>query len=419
MSDQPQGDGGRLRRLFKGGLPTIAGSGVVALVPLSGSFFLSNNDYAIWALASTLSTIFIIFDFGTASLSTKLAAEGRLNRATLLKLLAITGIPPIFLGAVVIAIWPWYAGSANLIGATETSVFLMLACVATGTVLRSFGVIYSAIALGREHYNKRAQILLSGALIQLVVTLTALFGGAGVLSLGLGIIGGGLAQMAAGAALEHKFDETTVLDLDLAGLIRRFVRSRGTATLLGLMATQLDRWALGLAATPSLLSTYDLATRFATIPKIALLAFAAGLVAEAARTPDLTKAIELARTSRKAITGLFALGSIVTSVVAMIVLAPRVSLLEAGLVVLLVTIGHGANASTIPGGLILTGWGRPDLELRYLWPLAALCAAAYVAGILVDSGQLLILGWFVAMTSCSIYFALMVPKYLKKAAKLV
>jgi O-antigen/teichoic acid export membrane protein len=404
----------QLGRLIKGGLPTIVGSGVAALVPLSGSFFLSDNDYSIWALAATLSTIFIIFDFGTTSLSTKLAAERRVSRATLFRLMAITGASPLIIGAVVAVIWPTYTSAANLAGASGRDGYTLLATVAAGTILRSFGVVYASLALGRHHYRNRAAIVLVGSIAQAIVTVTMLATGVGFLSLGWGILIGGAIQVITGFALERKTDSVTT-DLEVGKLIIMFVKNKGLGTLLGLTATQLDRWALGLTGNHALLTDYDLATRFATMPKIALLAFGAGLVSEAAASKDPKSTVALLRTSFRTTALLYVAGSVFTIGAGAILLTSRDAGTVALLVLFTVALAHGFNSLTIPSGLILTGLGRPDFELRYLWPLAIGTLISYAVGLAFQQAEVLIAGWAVSMIVFSFMFVIKSRKYVRES----
>lgn len=414
MSDGRADARARLTRLARGGAPSIASSAVVAVVPLTGAFVLDSDEYAIWALAATLSTIFIVFDFGTTSLSTKLAAERNLDGRTLAKLLLITAAPPILLGVGTVAIWPWYSSAAHLVGASRPEVYILLASVALGTICRSLGVVFAAIALGREDYARRAVILVTGAVAQLLGTLLSLSQGLGYTALGIGVVAGGVTQLIVGLVLERGLDVPSSSHVDISQLVRRFAKSKGIGTGLGLIATQLDRWALGLAATPALLTTYDLATRIATIPKIALLALAAGLVSESARTLDLNGAKTLLRSSQRVTVGFYVLASVGTATASIMLLSGREQSAFVVPIVLMVTVAHGVNAATIPGALILTGGGRPDFELRYLYLLAGTCIAVYAAGVFWQEGLIIVIGWAAAMCAASAFFLQKSPGYIKE-----
>ncbi|WP_285038930.1 hypothetical protein [Plantibacter sp. lyk4-40-MEA-4] len=400
-------------KLLRGGAPALVSSGVVAVVPLTGALFLSTSDYAVWALVSTLSTIFIIFDFGTTSLATKLAAERRLSRKFVAKLAAITAAPPVILGACAVLLWPLYSHLSDITSAPTDRVMWLIVAVSAGTTMRSVGVVFAAISLGRENFGKRTAILLAGALTQATATVASLAIGTGYWSLGIGVVAGGLAQFLIGILCERRGDSFSSEDgIDLSSLLKRFVTVKGLATALGIIATQLDRWALGLVADPSLLATYDISTRLATIPKIALIALAAGLISEGARTARLSEALRMLASSQRMVGLLYIAAGSVTGTIAWIMLQGREpDLLVIGIIAV-VSIAQGANVVTISATLLLTGAGHPEFELRYLAPLAVACLVAYGAAIGTGEPLLLIGGWAIAMTVTSIGFIIRAPRFM-------
>ena len=404
-----------LRRLLKGGLPAVLSSGVVAIVPLSGVIFLPGEEYAIWALASTLSTVFVVFDFGTSALATKLAGSNSLSTKTILNLLWISALPPAILGVASMAVWPFYAKAAGLTYFPVQDAVLLLGLVAIGTLLRSAGVLFAAVALGRRHFVRRSAVLLSGAIIQLAVTLLSLASGVGIMSLGFGIVAGGLTQAIVAIVLEASSPRTSFASIDTRAIIWRFVKSKGAITALGLCVTQFDRWAVGLVGDPALLATYDVATRLATMPKIALIAIAAGLVAESARESSLESLTKLlARSQRWNVAAVIVAGVIAGLVTFYFIDFGYDPVLTAAVIVL-TGMAHIANGATIAPSMILTGRGRPDLELRYIVPLAITCIAAYVLGIGFQSWPVLLGLWSVSMVGWSIWFVHKSPAYVRKA----
>lgn len=394
-------------RLMLGGLPAVVSAGLAAVVPLTGALFLSQDAYATWALVTTLSTIFLLFDFGAPALATKLAAEGSLNRHALVGVISLTATPPLVLGALAAAIWYPYANASGLSAYEPAVVIASILIVAVGCALRSAASVFAAISLGRRHYANRAMILVAGALASAVATVWALWAGIGLLALGLGVIANGVVGIALSMVLERRLDESGV-DVAVARLIRRFFISKGAATLLGLVITQLDRWALGLAGDASLLATYDLATRVIQIPKIALLALLVGLVAEAATTSGSALRRLWSRS-----TGL----TVAVFVAAQVVCLPTALFLSASSgvrgywpLVVGVAVAQLALTSTIPTTLILSGEGRPERELLYLVPTFLLVMGGYVSGVMLNNGVLLATVWLVSVTTTSLIYVLAGPK---------
>lgn len=403
-------------QLLRGGLPTILSSGVVAAVPIAGAIALSSAEYAVWALGATLSTVFVVLDFGVPSLAIKLASEKRLDAGTLRRLMALTAAPPLVLCALVMLAWPSYSAASGVGGASSALVYLTFAEIAVGTALRSVGVVYASVALGRDRMLRRAAILIVGAVVQLVATLVCLWAGAGFQSLGIGILAGGVVQVAVGLALERHADPGAGRETEVQQLVRLFMKSKGIATLLGVLITQFDRWAVGLATSPSTLAVYDIATRFALIPKIALVALGAGLVSQSSRAGSLAATRALILRSQK-MAAIFYLGSgLVLGAVAVVLLIGRghpVALVL--LITVAVTSAHAVNSLTIPAGYVLSGLGRPDFELRYLRPLAGVCLAAYVLGVVSHDGTVLIALWTAGMIGLSWFFVRRSPRYVAES----
>lgn len=409
-------DGGSvIRRLLKGGLPAIASSGVVAVVPLSGVLFLDAKHYAVWALASTLSTVFVVFDFGTSALATKLAGSNSLSTKTMFHLLWISALPPAVLGVASILVWPVYARAAGLVYFPLDEAILLLALVAIGTLFRSVGVLFAAIALGRGHFGKRSAVLIAGALVQLAVTMAGLASDMGVMSLGAGIVAGGVVQAATATVLEALSPRATSQTVNAREIIWRFVKSKGAITALGLCVTQFDRWAVGLVGDPGLLATYDVATRIATMPKIALIAIAAGLVAESARVTSVDSLSELLRRSQRWNTFAVLVAGLAAGFVTFFVIDFGLDPTLTILVIVLAGLAHSANGATIATSMILTGRGRPDLELRYVVPLAVTCIAAYALGVGLQSGAVLLGVWSLSMIAWSVWFVQRSRVYVREA----
>lgn len=394
-------------RLALGGLPALISAGVAAVVPLTGALFLTEDEYAIWALVTTLSTIFLLFDFGAPALATKLAAERSLNRHALSGVIALTAVPPLALGAVASVIWYPYAHASQLWAYEPPVVIWAILLVAAGCALRSAASVFAAVSLGRSHYANRAVILIAGALASAIATVGSLWAGAGLLALGIGVIANGVVGLGFSIVLERRIDSSDA-DVAVARLIRLFFVSKGAATLLGLVITQLDRWALGLAGDASLLASYDLATRIVQIPKIALLALLVGLVAESAQASGAELRRVWSRSTALAVVT-FVAAQLVCVPVALI-LSERSEVSGYWLLILGVVVAQLALTSTIPTTLILAGEGRPERELLYLVPTFLLVVGGYVAGVLLHNGVLLVSIWLGSVTLASLLYSLIGPK---------
>jgi len=391
-------------RLLKGGGPALLAGGVSLLTPLLGLLYLESETYVVWALASTLVTIFLVLDFGTGSLSVSLASQNQAYPRALLKLCAITSAPPIMLSGLAIAIWPWYAVHADVsIKFQDVAVLFIL--LAAGTVFRGVGLVVAGVALGKSRFVLRSWIYLSGALTQLAVVFTLLKFHQGVLALGVGILLGGAVQMAIALAkmptiVDRAADETAKID----GVIWQFAKSKGLVAAIGLSIMQLDRWALGLSGSPSNLQVYDAITRLGSIPKVALVALLAGLIKE--MTDSSLK-------SAHALRGIYTKSMVITTAVSVIgaacalvggLLLGLISDSTTFLIVALVICAQTASALTIPITMYLATIRRPALELLYLIPMAAVVYVAFAYGVAAQNSIALIVGSTIAIIFSSVIY---------------
>jgi len=399
-------------KLFKGGMPAIIGSAFTAIVPLLGRFYLQDDHYAIWALAATLTTIFIVFDFGTSALATKLAASGQLTQPVFVRL-CIIGVSAICsMAGIACLIWPYYRTISGLTSVGMLGVVFLFACIAIGTCLRCFGLVSAAVALGRGEFKRRGNIFLIGACVQASCTFLFLEIGLGIYSLGYALILSGACQAIFCTIARTKFDAVKVDQAEVTHLIWNFVKTKGLITLLGLITTQLDRWALGIVASPSLLAHYDLVNRIATIPKVALLAFGSGLVAAAHHAQSDRELKSLYRSSLS-----LNVGASVACAIAAGGISYYLTRNEGFLwLVFVVTIAQSINGMTIAPTMILAGIGRPQVELHYIIPLTCFSMLAYFMGVYLSNGVVLIVGWSVSMVVLSMWFLYLSGKYIVKRA---
>ncbi|OZC70064.1 hypothetical protein CH306_05785 [Rhodococcus sp. 15-725-2-2b] len=273
--------------------------------------------------------------------------------------------------------------------------------------------------MGRSHFMRRTAILFLGGSIQLIATIASLESGFGIVSLGIGIISAGFLQFVIGFALEgqpSRNDPRLRRDesVSVKNTIILFMKTRLLVATLGLFITQLDRWGLGLIGNPSLLAKYDIATRFIMIPKIIIIALAAGLVADSSRLNDKSQGRLLLFRVQKLV--IFATVPLLAaaSVVAFLAQETAIGAVPSLLVVTLVAVAHGSNCLTIAPVNILSGIGRPDFELRYLLPLACVVAISYGVGIISGNGMVQISIWAGAMVISSIWFSVVSNKYINE-----
>jgi O-antigen/teichoic acid export membrane protein len=185
--------------------------------------------------------------------------------------------------------------------------------------------------------------------------------------------------------------------------VRRFAASRTATVLLSGVLTQADRWIVGAVAGPSALATYELAWRYAVIPKFAVLAGTQYLVPDIARARRSSGAVS--RTVRRTVRIVAALLGLTVPLLFLVAFFSFPLLKHGNLHTFLPLLGfllagHTAHALTAPGAMAVNGLGEPQREIPYLlvavivaivgWtltrhahsalPVAASTSLAFVAG---------------------------------------
>ncbi|NKS84720.1 hypothetical protein GS571_03695 [Rhodococcus hoagii] len=408
-----------LSRLLRGGLPALAAGIITALMPIIGIRYLDASQYAVWALASTLVTVFLIIDFGTVALSVSLGSAGEASAPIVRRLLVLTAAPPILLSIVAVLVWPIYSAKSD-IDASIGQVVLTFLLIGIGGALRSIGLIYAGIALGRKNFVGRARILVGGAVTQVAAAYLLLELGFDSIALAYSVVLSGLIQVLMSLSTNtRKLDPDSGSESQIDRVVLEFARAKGLITVLGIIVTQMDRWVLGLSGSTEFLSTYDVATRITMMPKVALIALMAGLIGDASRL-KMSERDGLVRLHDRAflLNALFAvLGGFVTAAVCALILRGEMGQIEAwATVVTLIAIAQTASALTIPITMILAGMRRPQIELRYMVPLSMAVGVAYYLGISHSDSWVVLFGWAGSVALASVAFAAAGFRIVRRAA---
>ncbi|MGC5257537.1 hypothetical protein ACPXCG_14380 [Gordonia sp. DT218] len=302
----------------------------------------------------------------------------------------------------------------------------MLILTGVGGALRSGLVVLAAIALGRERFLSRGVNLIAQAALQSVSLWLLLEVGVGVAAIPTSMLVSGLPLLAwylrdftrtedARSSGELAMNDSAIASIDFAAEIKRFATTRGAAATISLGFTQFDRWIVAVNSTSTFLANYDLAARFAVIPKTALLTLGLGFVHEATR--DLrTRGIEnLAKRSNRIGIGITGAGCI--GALALSFLFVRISNVNGLgvffclLVVLLIC--NSVHAMTAPPVLILTGMGKPEYELVYLVPSAITGVIGIVVSLYYSSAWGVTLSIWLSLAAWSAIFISVAPRLIR------
>jgi len=372
---------GLITRLMAGAVPAALSTAVLAFLPLIGRAFLTSEEYAYWALVATVGTVGLVFDFGAPALATRLTGMKSMGPRQTVSVALMSAAGSIVVGFLAAAVWPFYAQVSSLDARPEMIVLFI--AVGFGSALRSVLTVYCAIALGRSQFLLRGVTLSVQALLQTAAT-------AGLLAAGLSLWTFPVAQFVATipvliyVAIRLPFDMNTHLVPPVWPEVRRFVKSRGLASVMGLSFTQLDRWFVGLVASPVFVANYDLAARLASIPKMAVLTLGLSYVLESTRQKhNLVSVLQALR--RLSLINFVILIVGYAGCVALILVLGGVFSVSVDMSFVIVfsalAIAGFANSMTAPGVMLLTGLGRPDFELRYLVPAFILAALVVSLGV--------------------------------------
>jgi O-antigen/teichoic acid export membrane protein len=407
--------GPTMRRLASGAMPAGIATGLLAGLPFLGRAFLPSPEYAVWALVSTIATVGLVFDFGAPALATRLAASKRLGRTHLATLLLLSSMASIVIGLLAALAWPWYVNLTSLPRLPDIPI--MLIAVSVGSALRSCISVYCSVALGREQFAVRGVSLLGQAIAQCAVTALSLWMGFGIASLPIGQALSTIPVLTV-IALRMKIGVMAWDATESASVwkeVRTFFRARGIASAIGLSFTQLDRWIVGVVATPAVLADYDLAARVASIPKIAVLTLGLSYLLESARATNNIS--ELQRLIRKLLSYNAAILILAFGVCGIALWIAQPVLLKSTTqyfvpLLLALCIVSFANSMTAPGVMVLSGLGRPQFELHYLVPAFVASVAFVIPSIMAGSTVLVVGSILVPLFGGSLFFLARQRSYL-------
>jgi O-antigen/teichoic acid export membrane protein len=394
-----------LRRLAAGAIPAGLSTAVVAFLPFAGRFFLDDDMYAVWALLATVGTVGLVFDFGAPALATRVSAQSSVSRRQALGLAFMSASGSILVGVLASAFWPLYVKLTELPDVEHMQILLL--AVGLGSGLRSVVTVGCGLALGQARFLIRGAMLLVQAIVQFLVTVALLAFGSALMSMVIGqFISALIALCIAGVSLRtEELERPAAVNMRDEAL--KFLRARGVAAVIGLSFTQLDRWIVGVVATPSFLATYDIAARLASIPKIIVLTLGLSYLFEAARSSHSVK--ELASLLRKLVSVNAAI--LAASFAGCVLLILLWEYLEPGFasptfvwLFVLLGVANFVNAMTAPGVMVLTGRGHPEVELFYLVPSVVLSSLAVIPALITGNVWAAAVGLSAPLTLGSLAF---------------
>lgn len=413
-------------RLAKGGGPAAGATAVMMLVPLLGRAYLDDNMYAAWSLIASVGTVGLLIDMGAPGLTVRLAALGEINKRRIAVLVAVSAMPSLVVGGVAAAVWPIYDSHSEL--GQVPHMQAMLGVTAVAGALRSALVVQASWALGNEYFLTRAAILAGQALLSIGTVWALLSTGAGISSYPLSsllscsavllivVLQRVLRVTVTGPRCARTHYKANQLTVSFRSELAAFASTRGLAAILGLGLTQLDRWIVGAVATSSFLADYDLAARFAILPKTALLTLGLSFVHESSRRDSARSLKRLLKTLYNTSACILVLGCGMSALLmAAYLWAFRITTSDTYwwlYVVLLLS--ACLNALTAPGTLILAGLGQPKYELYYLIPAFVAASLGATFFIVLESTWGVVCSLAAAVAVPSAFYTVWISKPIAK-----
>lgn len=256
------------RRMASGAMGPLLSFIALFALPLSGAVFLNTENFAFWAILSSISTIALSLDFGgVALLTTRYHAEAR--RPLLIRSAALSALGAVIVGLVATGVW--WATEASIVSSAlplmETLAAIIVMSMAS--MVRSVLMVIAQAALLADDLRLRNIVTAGHAVAASLLTIVLLVSTRSFWALPLGWLISGLLLLApTGFLVWHRLANDGAIPM-LSQPIRggRFALLRTLATLCGAVLLQSDKWIIGAIGGPGALAIYEVAWRFANLPR--------------------------------------------------------------------------------------------------------------------------------------------------------
>jgi O-antigen/teichoic acid export membrane protein len=401
---------GLVGRLLTTGLPALTASGIIYLQPILGRSHLTDQQYGTWALGATILSMGLILDFGGTPFTLAASSAGVLTRKSLLQATTLSTGGSAAIGGLAVLAWPWY-GQAHGLALPGLQGCLFFLLIAFAAALRSVTTIGMTLLLALDRNALRASALLGQAVLQAGLLFVGLRLGWAEWILPLSSIAASLATLPFFALL-RSLNSGRVSGTQIS--LRRFVRAKSVFAVLSLLLTQLDRWVVGALVPAPRLAEYDVATRWAGIPRLVVFGLVGVLIAEAARIGHDHERLRSLYRKSLLLSMLAAFASFAGTVVVVYVGGPLFGTVRWPLFLAL-SVAFGLHSLTSCGSQIMTGTGRPQYDLVFVIPACGLAAITWSFAAFSHNDTAAVAGVIVALTAWSPVFVIIVDRVLSQA----
>ncbi len=257
-----------LVRMLRGAAGPLVGAVALFALPLAGAALLDTESFAFWAILSSISTVALSLDFGgVALLTARFHAERR--RRLVLVAGALSALGAVIVGLVACMAWLLYTNTDMGRSVPLQVALTAIGAMALASAVRSILMVYAQAALIVEDQLLRNLTTAGQALLASVITIVVLAIWHTYWALPLGWLLSGLIVLVPTVWMGdtrlklREFQPTIHQDFRLTS----FASVRTLSTLLGAASQQGDRWVVGAIGGPTALAAYEIAWRFAMLPR--------------------------------------------------------------------------------------------------------------------------------------------------------
>lgn len=382
-----------LRRSFVFSLGPIGNLAVGAGIPLVAFWLLPTGDYAFAALLLVMAATGTMVDFGgTALVSSLLPMNTYAPRRVLYTGSTLTLLGSTVVGIVAVLAW-WGGVGASFAGTGWEGARGSLALVgmSAGAALRSAALVISSAAITWEDARLRNWSSGGVSLLYGLCACALLLVSPSVWSLVAAFVGSSLLGLcwSAQAARRRTVPSSAPDAANPESLtwqdVRPFALGKSLTSILTVTLVQADRWILAAVLGPAAVATYDLALRFAQLPKTLLLALSQTVTADVARALR-TPGSDTASNIRKTFVQLAALSIVPTLFLGLIALQVSQTFTTDTLAVYLFYFAaQSLHALTAFTTMTWTAHGQPQREVGYLVLAVILTGLLWLIGALTSS----------------------------------
>lgn len=256
-------------RLSGGAIGPLLSFVALFALPVLGAVVLDDRDFAFWSLLATIATVALSLDFGgVALLTARFFAEPR--RRLLIKASALSASGALAIGTVACIIWIPYRHTELGQSMSATTAIAAILTMSVASAFRSVLVVVGQAALIANKLALRNVATAGHAFVAAAATAVFLFTTHSFWALPLGWLVSGVLVMCVALpwGWRARASELAKATVTQPFKSRQYAGLRTLSTITSGVLLNADRWIIGALGGPTLLAAYEVAWRFAALPRI-------------------------------------------------------------------------------------------------------------------------------------------------------